>query len=94
MGRFAVGDPVVYRKTKRSVHPGPRASHVMPETHGEGYTYLVEKFWRVRAVQDDGNVVVCTRSGKQHVVSAADHNLRKPGLIKYFLWRHKFPVAE
>jgi len=88
------GDPVVYLKTKRSPRPGPRASHITPQQHGEGYTYQVEKFWRVREVLEGGKVLVYTRSGKQHVFDIADRNLHRANPIKYLLWRNKFPPRE
>lgn len=91
MQQFKPGDPVVYRKTKHSLRPGPRASEIWPQPHGEGYTYQVEKFWRVREVRDDGKVIVYTRGGKQHAFDPADFNLHKPGWLKYLIWRHKFP---
>src|SRR5262249_59508065 len=74
--RFRPGDVVVYRKQKSSLHPGPHARDIQPAPHGDSYSYLVEKFWRVVAVQPDNNLVVRTRKGKQHTIGPSDPNLR------------------
>lgn len=42
---YSVGDLVVYRKSKRSTAPGPRAKNIQPATHGEEYGYSVDKYW-------------------------------------------------
>ena len=73
---FQVGEQVIFRMSKRSVHPGPRAVHVRPELAGEGYQYEVDKFWTVRAVRDK-KVVLLTRRGKIRVVDASDLALRR-----------------
>ena len=74
--RFRPGDVVVYRKQKSSLHPGPHAKDIKPAPHGDSYYYSVEKFWRVVAVRPDGTLIVRTRRGKQHTVTAGDPNLR------------------
>ena len=71
-----VGDFVVYRKTKYSEHPGTRAKQVRPSAGGEDYTYLIDKFWIVTEIRDDGKLLLETRRGKQHVVDVDDANLR------------------
>ena len=50
---FKVGDCVVYRKTKHSTHPGPRARSINPNPNGDEYTYLVDKYWVVEDVLSD-----------------------------------------
>jgi len=75
--RFRPGDVVVYRKQKSSLHPGPHARNIQPAVHGDLYSYSVEKFWRVVAIQPVLTLVVRTRTGKQHTISANDPNLRR-----------------
>jgi hypothetical protein len=85
------GDPVIYRKTKHSTHPGPRAAQVDPAAHGDDYTYQVDKFWIVVVVEADGRVEVCTRRGKRLTVRADDPALRRARWWERLLFRHRFP---
>jgi hypothetical protein len=89
--QFRVGDPVVYHKPKSSFSPGPRAKQVYPLKHGEAYHYVVDKFWKVAKVNDDGTIEVVTRTGKQHRLNVSDPNLSKVRLFKQFLYRKRFP---
>ena len=73
---FKPGDWVIFRKTKRSVHPGPRAENVMPARSGDTYTYTVDKFWVVQEVRSDGTLLLRTRRGKLHEVAPDDPSLR------------------
>jgi hypothetical protein len=82
---------VVYRKQKVSVHPGPHARDVRPAPNGDSYSYAVEKFWRVVAVQPDDTLVVRTRRGKQHTVAARDPNMRPARWWERLLRRRRFP---
>lgn len=84
------GDWVVYRKSKISPHPGPRAQDVNPNTKGETYSYTVDKYWVVEQVLDDGRVVLKTRRGKSHTIPATDPNLRRAGLLDWLLHRNRF----
>lgn len=85
------GDPVVFDMRKVSAHPGPRAQDVSPAPHGETYTYLVPKFWRVKEVREDGKLVLYTRRGKTHICDSNDLRLRRPGLVTWLLYRRRFP---
>lgn len=91
MRRFKVGDPIVYHKTKTSASPGPRARQIYPLEHGEQYHYVVDKFWKVTSVNDDGTIEVVTRTGKTHILPAGDPNLRKAHPIQQMLLRKRFP---
>jgi hypothetical protein len=91
MSKFKPGDEVIYRVTKRSTHPGPRATEIRPAKHGDSYTYHVEKFWRVKETRDDGSVVLFTRRGKERVMHEDDPNMRRPGLIARLLYAKRFP---
>ena len=87
--QFQVGDWVVYRKTKHSTTPGPRAMQVKPSAGGEEYAYQVDKFWVVAEVRDE-LLVLETRRGKQHEVSPNDPNLRRPNLWERWWHRARF----
>ncbi len=91
--KFKPGDWVIYRKTKHSEHPGPRAENISPAPHGEGYSYTVDKFWIVREVRQDGSLLVLTRRGKQHVVKADDPCLRRANLLQRLIYRSRFEAV-
>lgn len=91
MTRFHNGDWVIYLKEKISTRPGPRACEVFPSERGEDYWYLVPKFWQVVEVPDDGHVVVATRTGKRHTLSADDPNLSKASWLERLRFRDRFP---
>ena len=76
MSEFKTGDPVVYRKTKYSSHPGPRARNVSPSRHGDAYAYCVDKLWLVVKLKSPDRVEVITRRGKRRELSVEDPNLR------------------
>lgn len=78
--KWSAGDWAIYIKQKQSAAPGPRARDVMPATHGETYSYLVEKCWVVLEVLDSGELKLITRRGKIHTISPNDPALRKPTL--------------
>ena len=86
-----VGDRIVYRKVKFSPLPGPGAYHITPSDKGENYTYLVDKYWVVTDVLDDGSLVAMTRRGKLNFVRPDDPNLRKAKLIDSLFHRNLFP---
>lgn len=86
------GDPVIYRMTKHSRRPGPRARDVVPTPNGDDYCYLVDKFWVVDAVQPDGMLLLRTRRGKTRLVAPQDLNLRSPKWWELLLYRQSFPV--
>jgi len=88
---FKKGDLVVYRKAKYTTHPGKRARSVDAASRGEFYHYVVDKFWKVTDVRDDGELVAVTRGGKQHVIPADDLNLRHANLLDLIRHWRKFP---
>ena len=87
------GDLVVYRKTKRSLIPGPRARSVVPSPKGDDYTYCVDKFWRVVSVDGD-EVLVSTPTGKQHSLKLSDPNLRRASWWDQWMHRDRFAKLE
>ena len=92
--RFKPGDWVIYRKQKRSASPGPRAQQTSPSPKGETYTYLVDKYWIVEEVLDDGTLRLRTRRGKEHIVQADDPRLRKPRWLEGWLLHVRFRSVE
>ena len=89
--RFRVGDRVVYRVTKNTAHPTPRARWISPSARGEFYSYAVDKHWVVRETRPDGTLVLETRRGKIHVISASDPVLRPASLWERWRLRDRFP---
>jgi len=85
------GDAVVYHLSKVSTDPGPRAKDVHPAEFGETYSYVVEKYWTVAEVLPNGQLVLVTRRGKRHVLSAADPCLRPARWWERWLYRSRFP---
>ena len=91
---FRVGEPVVFRMTKFSTDPGPRAKEVQPAPSGETYSYLVDKFWTVGRVETDGTLVLVTRRGKQHRVTTDDLRLRPANWWERWMYSTRFPKLE
>ncbi len=87
---FKPGDKVVYRKSKRTTHPGRRAQGVRASAKGDDYYYFVEKFWVIRQVRNDGELVAETRRGKTLVIDPSDPNLRHPTLWQRMRYRSRF----
>jgi hypothetical protein len=87
---FHSGDFVVYRKTKHNTRPSRRAVAVSPAPNGETYTYQVDKFWIVDAVQCDGSLLLRSRRGKTHVLDAHDSNLRLATFWERFAYADRF----
>lgn len=87
---YKPGDPVIFRVTKQSTDPGPRAVDVHPAQAGETYSYQVDKFWTVREVAED-NVQLVTRRGKQRSVSKNDLRLRHARWWERWLYADRFP---
>ncbi len=88
------GDWAVYRKSKRSSSPGPRAANVVATPKGETYAYVVDKFWIVENVLSGNRLELRTARGKTHVINADDPSLRKPSWLQRLLWRNRFRVVE
>ncbi|MBD3676377.1 MAG: hypothetical protein HUJ26_22940 [Planctomycetaceae bacterium] len=87
---YKAGDCVIYRKTKHSTQPGPRARSINPNPNGDEYTYLVDKFWVVEEVLSNQDIILRTRRGKRHTVSMDDPNLRKANIWERFWHRDRF----
>lgn len=88
------GDLVIYRKTKFSRHPGPRARDIAAAPHGDTYSYLVEKYWVVVSVHPEGEIELQTRTGKRHTCNSSDPNLRAASWWERVIHGHRFPKVE
>ncbi len=94
LNRMPIGSKVIYKKSKSSVSPGPRATDIHPQPKGDGYRYSVEKFWTVIATHDDGTVTLLTRRGKQHRIRADDPQLRLANWWQRWLYQARFPSID
>jgi hypothetical protein len=88
------GDWAVYRKSKQSTSPGPRAANVFASQKGDSYTYVVDKFWVVESILADDRLQLRTATGKTRVIEMADPGLRRPSFLQRLIWRHRFREAE
>jgi hypothetical protein len=88
MKSFHIGEIVVYQKPKYSTHPGPRARDVHPSEHGDGYTYIVDKFWKVVGLTES-SITLKTRQGKEHVIGIDDTLIRKLHWWEKFFFKSK-----
>jgi hypothetical protein len=91
---YQPGDLVVYTMPKMSPHPGPRARSIHPAQSGDDYSYVVDKFWMVARLLDNGAVLLVTRKGKTRAVCASDPLLRKAGWWIRLRFGNRFPGPE
>jgi hypothetical protein len=91
-GRIEPGDLLIYRKSKVSARPGPRARNVQAAENGDDYYYEVDKFWVVSDVLNDGRLVAQTRTGKRVYLTPEDERLRKAGWFARLRYRERFPA--
>lgn len=91
---YEVGDLVVYAAQKHSGHPTLNAEAVTPEAHGEGYRYLVRKYWVVAGIDPDGQLDVLTRRGKHRRIVAADPMLRRAYWWERLFFWDRFPHVD
>jgi hypothetical protein len=88
---FKTGDLVVFRLTRHSTHPPHAAKHVDPSTRGEGYSYVVDKFWMVAGTVSERAVRVRTRRGKEFEIDVRDPRLRRASWTEQLIRRRRFP---
>jgi hypothetical protein len=88
---YKPGDPVIFRVTKQSTDPGPRAVDVHPAPSGETYSYQVDKFWAVSDVLAGDAIALVTRRGKQRTVLVNDVRLRHARWWERWLYADRFP---
>lgn len=87
---FNTNDWVVCTREKYSLSPGKRAKNITPAPHGDLYSYEVDKYWIVREVRDK-EIVLETRTGKQHVVPLCDRRIRHASWWERWFYRNRFP---
>ncbi len=92
--QWSQGDWAIYRKSKVSTSPGPRATNVVASQKGDSYTYIVDKFWVVEELLPDDELRMRTARGKTHVVRQDDPCLRRPSLVQRMVWRNRFRRIE
>ena len=80
-----VGDFVIFAKSKVSSHPSHRAKDIHPAQHGDTYSYVIDKFWKVVQVFDDDTIEIETRRGKRNRLST-----NTPLLRKLYFWERLF----
>lgn len=90
-GKFRAGVPIIYRVVETSTRPGPDARDVHPAERGELYYYLVNKYWRVEEVRQDGWIVALTPLMEHHYLRRDDPNLRKANLVERLRYGTRFP---
>lgn len=90
---FQPGDWVIYKKTKFSTHPGPRAENISAAQHGDAYVYTVDKFWIVEST-GNGVLTLRTRRGKRHEVKLPALNLHKANIFERWWFRSRFENVE
>ena len=91
---FAPGDLLIYRKTKVSPRPGPRARNIHRTENSDDYNYEVDKFWSVADILEDGQLLAVTRTGKKVYLSPEDERLRKARLLERVRYRRRFPACD
>ncbi len=92
--RWETRDQVVYCKQKHSSSPGPRARGVDAASHGETYSYTVDKFWLVKDIRSDGQLLLITRTGKEHIIDPYDPNLRRATIWERWYYRKRYRKIE
>ena len=91
---FHYGDWVVFRRTKFTTHPGPRAQAVEATENGDYYSYFIDKFWIVDEVLPDESVKLRTRRGKTHIVGMGDLSLRHATFWERLRYRARFAQLQ
>lgn len=89
--KIAPGDRIVYRKQKFSTHPGARAYAVSPAENGDNYSYIVDKYWTVADLLDNGMVVAVTRTNKRHYLRPDDLNIHRARIFERMRFKDRFP---
>lgn len=94
VANYRPGDWVVYTKQKFSTSPGKRAQDVTPAEKGDSYTYVVDKFWVVAGISDEGQLRLRTRRGKEHLVDPADPMLRRAHWWERLIYAARFRATS
>jgi hypothetical protein len=92
--RFRAGAPIVYRMVETSTCPASEARDIHPAERGELYYYLINKYWRVEEVRQDGWIVALTPLMEHHYLRRDDPNLRKANLLERLRYAARFPYLD
>lgn len=88
---FSVNDFVIYHQPEAAVRPVPGARNISPAERGELYTYVVDRFWRVAQVNNDGTLDAIESSGRRHRLRQTDPALENAGWWSRTFQRRLFP---
>ena len=88
-----VGKWVVFAKEKYGDSPGQRAQQIAASEKGDAYNYIVDKYWIIQDVTEDGILVLKTRTGKLHRIRPDDPGLRFPTIWERIFLANRFPNA-
>ena len=86
---FKIGEFVIMEKVKSSTHPSPQAKNIQPSPHGEYYSYIIKKFWKVVRIFENGTIEIETRRGKHHRLDKDTPTLRKLGFWEKLRFRDR-----
>lgn len=91
---YSAGEQVVYQATKQSQRPGPRARNIDALTHGDYYSYTVDKYWIVAQTHGQDGLIVRTRRGKRRTIPTDDPKLRPATWWERIIYSKRFPSPE
>lgn len=91
MPKFSVYDPVILHETEITSRPDPAAVEVRPSPRGESYECVVDRYWRVARVGDDGTLELLSAEGEVRRVAPDDPRLERPSWIKRLFRQNRFP---
>ena len=63
-------------------------------THGDYYSYTVDKYWIVTQIRGDDGLIVRTRRGKERAIPTRDPNLRPATWWEKIIYSKRFPSAD
>ena len=88
--KVKTGDFVIFSKSKSSTHPSPRATEIFPAQHGDTYSYIINKIWKVVQIFDDDTIEIETRGGKRHRLDKNTPQMRKVNLWDRIVFWNRF----
>lgn len=91
---FRTGELVAFRRTEFATQPAPGARDIAPTPNGDGYSYFVTQYYCVVANRPGNKLVLRSRHGHEHELSADDPNLRKTNLLEKLFVSRQFAAAN
>lgn len=89
-----IGQRVVFAKDKFGERPGERARDVVGTQKGDSYSYIVEKYWVIDEIQENGKLLLRTRRGKLHLIDQEHPGLRLPTWWEKLFLSGRFPPKQ